>query len=620
MSGHNTRSSGRGVEYGAQDLDRVERRPSGTMSSPRTTSATAPTCTAPTVSTSRGTGAGAGGGGSGANTHTTPSVSAAGGISASGAGGTPPPPPPPPPQPVGTRAAEMEALLSVAPTDRDGGELDEFDPDRVAWERARATVAEKKLEAELLLSHQVRMGEELMKNLADRVATIKVTLREIKGDETGSPEHNTKLGQLVYHLDTAEADSKSATKVRRDAAANLFKAGLAPARLAAFERVIDGAFAEETALGMEVKVLKTELAAIQREVEYAGRNFKPKTVEVRKYSGEKMSEYYSFKNHFQTTFGRMGLTDAQRYHFLKDHLTKEPLLAISKLSIADASYHEAWKILDRHYGDKTLIKTQLLEELNSMSFKSDSNPKELRKFIDSVDLKFRRLKEVDPDMGTQNAVLLPLMEKIFPYQLRKDMQPKLSGPDPVTVDAFLKAAGDQVREEIHLRGDHKGSRDGGWREKKPNSSTKQHGGGRGNGGGHSMAGLAGMAARNGGAPGPSSFKGKNSAAPTGAGKGGGRNKGKQSGSFPSGKSPAQARQCPNCRGSHSLTKCDSFLKLSTADRKNKVAELKICYICFSPNHFSRDCKSKSSCTAKQNGKKCGSRKHNTLLHSNSAKK
>ncbi|XP_018395653.1 PREDICTED: uncharacterized protein LOC108774125 [Cyphomyrmex costatus] len=65
-------------------------------------------------------------------------------------------------------------------------------------------------------------------------------------------------------------------------------------------------------------------------------------------------------------------------------------------------------------------------------------------------------------------------------------------------------------------------------------------------------------------------------------------------------------KCRTCEGDHPTYKCSNFLSLSTADRKKKLLEKRLCINCLGAGHYARYCQS-STC------KKCG-KKHNSLIH------
>lgn len=65
--------------------------------------------------------------------------------------------------------------------------------------------------------------------------------------------------------------------------------------------------------------------------------------------------------------------------------------------------------------------------------------------------------------------------------------------------------------------------------------------------------------------------------------------------------------CSVCNNAHYTFKCETFLKLTPADRAAKARELRLCINCLRPGHYVRECTSTSTC------RKCN-KNHNTLLH------
>lgn len=47
--------------------------------------------------------------------------------------------------------------------------------------------------------------------------------------------------------------------------------------------------------------------------------------------------------------------------------------------------------------------------------------------------------------------------------------------------------------------------------------------------------------------------------------------------------------CYLCEGTHSVTKCDDFKRLTVTQRKDKARLWTVCYCCFSKAHYTRDC-------------------------------
>ncbi|GFQ69849.1 integrase catalytic domain-containing protein [Trichonephila clavata] len=66
-------------------------------------------------------------------------------------------------------------------------------------------------------------------------------------------------------------------------------------------------------------------------------------------------------------------------------------------------------------------------------------------------------------------------------------------------------------------------------------------------------------------------------------------------------------QCPLCNGDHTLSRCDTFLKLSVQGRSDFVKTKNVCFNCLTQFHGVKTCKSKFRC------KRC-KKPHHSLLH------
>ena len=69
----------------------------------------------------------------------------------------------------------------------------------------------------------------------------------------------------------------------------------------------------------------------------------------------------------------------------------------------------------------------------------------------------------------------------------------------------------------------------------------------------------------------------------------------------------QGRSCPVCNGSHTMEKCNTFIKATVDERLNIIREKRLCFGCFKRGHVFSECMSKSTCD------ECG-KNHNTFLH------
>ncbi|GFX85039.1 integrase catalytic domain-containing protein [Trichonephila clavipes] len=61
--------------------------------------------------------------------------------------------------------------------------------------------------------------------------------------------------------------------------------------------------------------------------------------------------------------------------------------------------------------------------------------------------------------------------------------------------------------------------------------------------------------------------------------------------------PNAQSQCPLCNGDHTLSRCDTFLKLSVQGRSDFVKTNNVCFNCLTQFHSVKTCKSKFRCTS-----------------------
>ena len=66
--------------------------------------------------------------------------------------------------------------------------------------------------------------------------------------------------------------------------------------------------------------------------------------------------------------------------------------------------------------------------------------------------------------------------------------------------------------------------------------------------------------------------------------------------------------CPCCKGKHSLTNCESFVKKTPEERWEIIKNLKLCHLCLASGHMKAQCISTTICKCK------ATYKHHPLLH------
>ncbi len=88
-----------------------------------------------------------------------------------------------------------------------------------------------------------------------------------------------------------------------------------------------------------------------------------------------------------------------------------------------------------------------------------------------------------------------------------------------------------------------------------------------------------------------------------------RNAGKSP--IPFDKANLVVRACGLCKGSHDLSHCDKFKRLSVGERKTYVTKERLCANCLKKGHALQPCPSKFKCIECKGS-------HHTLLHKDQA--
>jgi hypothetical protein len=480
--------------------------------------------------------------------------------------------------------------------------------------RAGAVMAilQKEQEAELRSSALVKAGGEAIPAFKVIVYQALDALKQLEDAGPEDPNYPTLLAKVHYLLDAGDAEEEALRKMNREAKDEMRRASLLPAQLNERTSLLETAFRDLAVEGQKIRAAREQLKAGIKKVDHAAKNFKPPVVSIKKFSGEKWEEYISFKESFTKLFEKMTLSDSQRFHYLREHLTRDAANVVARLEIEDASYGLAWGLLDDYYGDATLTKNKLMGELLNLSPCNTKDPEELRKFHSALSIKYHRLLVAEPQLTDQHHVLLPVLEKVFPYQVKRDIFAMNNNANPTTVPMFLDLVDRVIKADLIWRG---GLKD----KKETNKSSGGRGGpshsGKSSGGkasGGTMSGMAGTfvssKSRSGGKKASSMGK-KTGAFPKGGG-GGGKKK-----AAPRGNKKPATHTCPLCKGPHALgNKCEEFKKMSPQTRKDKVTAFKLCYNCLSEGHMIGECKSPRGCGHGSGKNVCGSKSHHTLLH------
>ena len=291
--------------------------------------------------------------------------------------------------------------------------------------------------------------------------------------------------------------------------------------------------------------------------------------ELPKYDGDPL-KYAEFIDRFKTSVHtNASLPASRKMVYLKQCLIGSAEKALEGWDCTEASYASAFQYLEDRFGDPDVRMDALLSILLDLEkVESESNTKDLRKMIDTVESTIRSLKSLDVDMASFGRMFKLILLRRIPKNCRLGF---LRSGKEQTLENLTKFLCEEIR--ILEKGKDKaplsaaGSSE---MEEKPSSKQK-----------YKSDHSAGSARK----VEPKSSQGM-----------------KHRTVFTV---KASDEPCVFCAGKHSSEKCSK----SPAERLKIASEKKLCFLCLDSGHYTFRCHVKERC-----GKDGCSRRHHILLH------
>lgn len=400
-----------------------------------------------------------------------------------------------------------------------------------------------------------------------------------------------------------------------------------------FQAEVDGLEHEYITKGRKIEIFLDNLKMADKAAkDERARTNKMGDSEVPKFNGNKLA-YHEFKRDFTKFVEKGERAPEQCLILLRRYLTGEAKTALEGVGSSDRDYDRAWVLLDRRYGDKDQLR-QLLQFRIKQAKKlpAEGTAQTLRKHHDYMSGLYNKLRDAWDDLPNHEEVLYGDFLCTYPRATLEIAERNM----PVD-NKNLRIFFEQVEARILQMDRHttmiEGAKGGKDAEKPKWGEKKKSGGTTHNFHNQDAKGAAGGAAKKGN----NASNGNNGKkkSETGRGKltksqankkGGSRGGGAQGGAASKPKQTQGAKgsdkkksnsnpKCRLCSREHWLNDCKEFKEMSVNAREAKVKALDLCTKCFSGKHYSKDCKSNLTCSAKsgKGGGACGGR-HHTLLH------
>ena len=400
--------------------------------------------------------------------------------------------------------------------------------------------------------------------------------------------------------------------------------------LRAFQEEVDGLQNEYITKGRKIEAFLDDLKMADKAAkDERARTNKMGDSEVPKFNGNKLS-YHEFKRDFTKFVEKGERAPEQCLILLRRYLTGEAKTALDGVGSSDRDYERAWVILDRRYGDKDQLRQLIQARIKKANrLPTEGTAQALRKHHDYMSGLYNKLGDVWDDLPNHEEVLYNDFLCTYP---RATLEIAERGMPANNKD--IKIFFEQVEARILQMDRHTTMIDGAkevkdagkpkWGEKKKGAGTTH------NFHNHEAKGAASGAAKksNNGNNGKTksetgrgkltkSQANKKGGSSGGGAQGGAASKPKQNqGAKGSDKKKSISNpKCRLCSREHWINDCKEFKELSVNAREAKIKALDLCTKCFSGKHYSKDCKSNLTCSAKRGkgGGVCGGR-HHSLLH------
>ncbi len=518
-------------------------------------------------------------------------------------------------QPEDQEEVNDEHDVEDADQNRESGDMPGEDDH--ARRKARAIQDEENI------SRKVKKRKEFLEN---KMGSAEDSMKDFDRSDTEA-DRATALRMAKMHLEDAKRRYKEVTADRTAWEDAIFNSELGTdaekTKLEEVEKLqfeVSKNYVNRTAV-LEEKIKKAEGPTIDPKL------FKLPPVTPRKFAG-KIVDYRGWKSNFQVIIGNSeSLAPSHKLQHLKNALEGEALNAIQGLGIEDADYDKAWEILDNRYGDVETLRAKLFQELMEDKGPGDFKPLSQRKAHDRIRSKYEKLLQIDPDLEKQDSAIRSMIVKHYSFSLRKELAAKLGEKPPMKT--FLEEAEKIIQRDIRLKDptgssqDNSGNRGGnggggqqGGGKKKPNNSNS---GGNNNSGSTMGAFVGGAAAGAGSGTGGKKTSGGGGGGAQAGASGGAKPKKKNPPSDGAGGSTGGATQKPKCayceQQGHFIAGCDSFKKLTVAQREEALRERKLCFRCTRSGHRGKECQWAKPCNVDlDSGEKCGRFSHHRLIH------
>ena len=142
-------------------------------------------------------------------------------------------------------------------------------------------------------------------------------------------------------------------------------------------------------------------------------------LEVRKFSG-KIQDWHEFWDSFESAIHKNeSLSDVDKFTYLRGLVEQPAKSSIAGFALTAVNYLAAVKVLQRRFGNKTVVQRAYVNELLNVKPVFNANDTvRLRKFFDTVETNFRGLEALGVEKETYSEIVVPTVLNKLPEVVR----------------------------------------------------------------------------------------------------------------------------------------------------------------------------------------------------------
>lgn len=185
-------------------------------------------------------------------------------------------------------------------------------------------------------------------------------------------------------------------------------------------------------------------------------NLKLPQLNLPEFSGA-YEKWTQFKDSFESLINKNPLlTNIQRFYYLQAALKGEACKVLSSLSVSDANYETAWKLLTERYENKKAIIHSHVKAIFELSSINKDAHSLLRIFLDDFLSHYRSLENLGEGVEHWHTVLIYLLTTKLDNTSRREWEIHSRNDDSPTMDNFIAFLTQRckVLETMHFKSPH----------------------------------------------------------------------------------------------------------------------------------------------------------------------